>query len=831
MSRRARVGASPGTNGRPAGGGAPARRAMSRWAWRLFRREWRQQLLLFGLIAVAIAATVLGAGVATNTQTPPNATLGGASYAITLPGSDPQLAAAVETVASQAGRSGGTVEVVEEQSLTTGSVNSVELRAESPSGPFASTSLALLAGRYPKGPGQVALTRSVASLYAVGVGDRWQAAGRSWQVTGLIENPDNLLDSFALVAPGQLPAPTSVSILLGAAPDFPLPAGATLVAPPGPSSGFAPSTIVLVVGLLGLFFVGLIAAAGFTVIAQRRLRALGMVSALGATRRDVRRVMIANGAILGVLATLAGAAVGFAAWFAYLPHLQSSSAHRINPLNLPWPTIGVTMAFAVLTAIRAARRPARAIADVPVVAALAGRAPRPKPAHRTAIPGVLLLAAGAYLLASSGGWGASGTSATLHLLGGLVAMLLAAVLVGPLFIGILAALGRHTPIAGRLAFRDLARYRARSGAALSSISATVLIAVLVFLLAGARYSSAIDYFGPNLPSNQLVVYTPSGAAAAGFSSQNLCVSNEGQTAQALAHDEAGIHEIASSLKTNNVLTLKTATGLLIQTSDGGTDIGLPYIATPQLLAHYGINPAAIDPDAVLLSARSGLNGAPALQLPLTCTFHNSCPPTTCIANPTIQTSAALPPGSAEPNLVVTPTAVHKYGLQPQTAAWLVQTTSPLTASQINSARQRASALGLVIETKNDNPSLSELDTWATLAGVLLALGVLIMTVGLIRSETANDLRILTAAGANSRVRRALTAATASGLGLLGAVIGTAVAYLAAAAYFHNELDQRLGHVPITDLLVILVGLPTIAGAGAWLVSGRQPSGVSRRPIE
>jgi putative ABC transport system permease protein len=88
--------------------------------------------------------------------------------------------------------------------------------------------------------------------------------------------------------------------------------------------------------------------------------------------------------------------------------------------------------------------------------------------------------------------------------------------------------------------------------------------------------------------------------------------------------------------------------------------------------------------------------------------------------------------------------------------------------------------------------------------MLLALGVLVMTVGLIRSETVNDLRILTAAGANSRARRALTAATASGLGFLGAVIGTAVAHLAAAAYFHAELDQRLKHVPVTELLVILV---------------------------
>src|SRR5256885_11306977 len=50
-------------------------------------------------------------------------------------------------------------------------------------------------------------------------------------------------------------------------------------------------------------------------------------------------------------------------------------------------------------------------------------------------------------------------------------------------------------------------------------------------------------------------------------------------------------------------------------------------------------------------------------------------------------------------------------------------------------------------------SLAVLGREATAAGILLALGVLAMTVGLIRSETASDLRTLTAAGASSTTRR------------------------------------------------------------------------------
>ena len=60
----------------PTTGGVPARRAMLRWAWRLFTREWRQQLLILLLVIVAVAAVVVGAAVAVNTPPPANAGYG-----------------------------------------------------------------------------------------------------------------------------------------------------------------------------------------------------------------------------------------------------------------------------------------------------------------------------------------------------------------------------------------------------------------------------------------------------------------------------------------------------------------------------------------------------------------------------------------------------------------------------------------------------------------------------------------------------------------------------------------------------------------------------------
>jgi putative ABC transport system permease protein len=110
-----------------------------------------------------------------------------------------------------------------------------------------------------------------------------------------------------------------------------------------------------------------------------------------------------------------------------------------------------------------------------------------------------------------------------------------------------------------------------------------------------------------------------------------------------------------------------------------------------------------------------------------------------------------------------------------------------------------------------------------------------MSVGLIRSETASDLRTLTATGASSRTRRTLTAATAGGLGLLGALLGTVAGYVGVIGWIRdNSLNggiSSLGNVPVTNLLVILLGMPLVATAVGWLLAGREPPAVAHQPIE
>src|SRR5215472_4788432 len=318
-------------------GGTPAQRAVIRWAWRLFRREWRQQLLIMALIAVAVAGTVLGAAVASNTPASPGvSTFGTANHLVTVPGHEPGLAAGIAAIRQRF----GPVDVIENQNLVTGSASQVQLRAQSPAGRYGRPTLALVTGHYPHGPGQVALTSQVAALYNAHVGGIWRQDGRARHVVGIVENPANLLDEFALVSPGQVSAPTEVTVLFDAtrasAAAFRFPPGAILQTPPRQSGGIGPAFIVLAAAMLGLIFVGLVAVASFTVLARRRLRALGMLGSLGAAESNIALVMTANGVIAGAAGAVAGALAGFAAWLGYRPFLETGARHRIGVLQLHW---------------------------------------------------------------------------------------------------------------------------------------------------------------------------------------------------------------------------------------------------------------------------------------------------------------------------------------------------------------------------------------------------------------------------------------------------------------------------------------------------------------
>jgi putative ABC transport system permease protein len=834
----------PPAHTQSADGGAPARRAVVRWAWRLFRREWRQQFLILALIIVAVAATIVGSTVATNDPQPKNFGFGSAGDAATFP----KMNAHIQSEIAYLERRFGRVEVIENETMSIpGSINTFQLRSEDPHGPFIGPMLALVSGRYPVGADEVAVTSGVASAFHLTVGHTWNVGGDERRVVGVVENPQSLLDEFALVAPGQVTTPTQ-GVALFNAPGVPLSSikiGAEVETPASvaQSNPLNPETISLVALVLGMLLVALVSVGGFTVLAQRRLRSIGLLESTGATDRHVGLVVRANGTVVGLVGAVGGFVLGLVIWLAYRPKLEQSAHHVIGMFALPWIVVAAAMVLAVVAALYAASRPARAIARIPIVVALSGRPATPRQIHRSAGPGIAFLVAAFLLLGYSGSTGnGNGSGGSPELALGIVLLIPGLILLAPFFLSLAARLARHVPVAPRLALRDLARYRARSGSALAAISLGVLVAVIVMLAAASRYGNVFDYAGPNLTSTQLALHantppppgstvvTPNGVHVQGPTSATAA------TPQQLATHAASIAKGLGA----QLIPLETPNAQLNGTHLGRQWDGAIYVATPQLLRAFGIKPSEIDPNADILSSRPGLSGVSGLGFEFASGSKSgpspSCTPATgCVANPVIQEIGALPTGTSAPNTVVTEHAMREFHIQTNTTDWLVQGTQPFSASQISSAEHAASTTQLSVESKNDQPSSSAVITWATIFGIAIALGVLGMSVGLVRSETAGDLRTLAATGASSYTRRTLSAVTAGALGFLGALLGTAGGYIGLIGWLRgNSLNggiAALGNVPVADLLIILFGMPAFAALVAWLFAGREPALMARQPIE
>jgi len=803
----------------PVSGGTAGRRVVIRWARRLLRREWRQQILVLALLVLTVGAASFGVAAAYNLAPLPSPQLGSADYLLQFAGPGNAMTADI----AAARKAFGTIEVIGHQFVPIpGSAQSVEFRALSPGGPYSGPVLALVQGHYPSGAGQAAVTSGLAQALQVHIGSALSLPGHHQRVTGIVEDPSDLNDQFALVPPSAAGPAQGITVMLDASPAAFSAFRDTFHGQLVWQARGAGTQAAVAAGALGavtvlMVLVSLVAAAAFTVIAARRQRQLGMLAAIGATRRQLRMVMVAGGTLVGVIAAVTGTVIGLAAWFVAAPHLQVSAGHRIDRFAVPWPLVGLGMLLAILTAAAAAWWPARAASRVPVVNALSARPLEPRSAHRSAIMAVPLIVLALACLAL-----ANQTNGPL-IIAGALAMALGISFISPLSIRLLTTAGRRAPVAVRLALRDLARYQARSAAALAAISLAlgIAVAIMIGVAAAATPASA-----GNLPGNQMLIWI-------GQPGQNQLVPM--RTPAELSTLDAAVHRIAGSLGGAAVVPLDMPVNPASRPQPGGqqpvVSLNAPvdgtggrngvyrsvdlYVATPAVLHLLGINPATIGPATGILTVQAGQDVLTTI---------------TTVTDATNVQRIHVPDYGSEPTSLITVNGLRREHWTQIRSGWMVNSARPLHAAQIAAAREVAARSGLVIESRNTQASLSTIRTLATAAGALIALGVLALTVGLIRAEAAGDLRTLTAIGAASSTRRTLTATTAGTLALLGALLGSGAAYLALAAGHRSDISV-LSQVPVLDLILTIVGVPAGAALAGWILAGRRPPSVARQPLD
>jgi putative ABC transport system permease protein len=382
-----------------------------------------------------------------------------------------------------------------------------------------------------------------------------------------------------------------------------------------------------------------------------------------------------------------------------------------------------------------------------------------------------------------------------------------------------------------LALRDLSRYQARSSAALAAIGLALGVpAVIVAAIAAEQNATPLG----NLASDQLLIrpddfdgpFVPDadrvGEIAVGVAELAATLGAERTLPLQMVFDPAMPRELKNAQRIGVSVDLRI--------SDGWMFVSNVYAATPELLDVMDLDPSSVAGGEIVTVADGNLSRGPRL-------VADGPPPAELVdpgAVPLDDREPIADPGtlpvsySSLPQALIDPDAARANGWTVEGAGrWLVEFASPLDAEQLAAAHEVAARYGMVVESRDDDATLARVRLVAGAIGMLLALAVLAATVGLIRSESNDELRTLTAAGATGWTRRGVTAACAGALALLGALLGVTSAYLGLAA---GRVDH-LTPLPWRDLAMILIATPVLATLGGWLLAGRQPEAIARRPLD
>jgi putative ABC transport system permease protein len=523
--------------------------------------------------------------------------------------------------------------------------------------------------------------------------------------------------------------------------------------------------------LVGLIEVVLLVGAAFSVAARRQIRDLGLLSANGGAVSDVRRVLLAQGLVLGVLSSVVGAALGvlsFRLGADTIEHLFSIDLWR---REISWPSVVIIGLLGSLTSVVAALLPGWKISRLTPVESLSGRFPIKAGESRAHRPAFVLAGGGLLVLMAAGFATAKadkdypnwvGTSVMVAGLG-LVLLVVGAVWCTPYVARRVSSLGRGLPLSGRYAFRDAGRHRFRTAAAVMALMITVAGAVL----AGFGFSSAAqahDGF-ETLAPNTLQVEAAMGDVDAAR-----------DTVERIVHPV----EVASSFQ----LTQRGHEHRMLEIDRVGDTVRVVDEASLHLLVRLDDNALKTFRDGGVLTTyrgvvrndRVGLTLRPGARQPGS---HWTLPGAVVVA------ASGVTPYTF-PTYIGEETA-NRLGLVKSYGSMVVRANHPITQEMID----RLSVYGLYGWSNDPDRALMSRLQYAGLgaAGLLTAL-VVGIAVAMAAAESRDDVATLAAVGAGPWRRRGFGAMHGLFLGIVGCLLGVGIGVPAGLSF--TQVDGLAG---------------------------------------
>lgn len=249
----------------------------------------------------------------------------------------------------------------------------------------------------------------------------------------------------------------------------------------------------------------------FSMLVAQRTREIGLMRAIGSSRRQVNRSVLIEALLLGVIGSVlgVGAGVGIAVG---LMKLMGSMGMRLSTadLTVAWTTPVAGVALGVLVTVLAAYLPARRAGKVSPMAALrdAGAPADARAGAVRAVIGLVLTGAGtAFLYAASAASDATAGAVWLGI--GVFLTLVGFVVVGPLLAaGLVRVLGlvvlRVFGPVGRLAERNALRNPRRTGATGAALMIGLALVACLSVVGSSMVASATDQLDKTVGTDFIV---------------------------------------------------------------------------------------------------------------------------------------------------------------------------------------------------------------------------------------------------------------------------------------------------------------------------------------
>ncbi|MFI2204467.1 ABC transporter permease [Streptomyces sp. NPDC020192] len=249
----------------------------------------------------------------------------------------------------------------------------------------------------------------------------------------------------------------------------------------------------------------------FSMLVAQRTREIGLMRAIGSSRKQVNRSVLIEALLLGVLGSVLGVGAGVGIAVGLMKLMGSMGMHlSTDDLTVVWTTPAVGLLLGVVVTVLAAYLPARRAGKISPMAALrdAGTPADAKAGVVRAVIGLLLTGAGGYslYLAGTADQAKSG-SGWLGL--GVVATLIGFVVIGPLLAaGLVRILGaiilRVFGPVGRMAERNALRNPRRTGATGAALMIGLALVACLSVVGSSMVASATDQLDKTVGTDFIV---------------------------------------------------------------------------------------------------------------------------------------------------------------------------------------------------------------------------------------------------------------------------------------------------------------------------------------